>query len=107
MPRSDLRFSIVGSNSFLGAGSHITDCILRTANEDEHKMDDNKMDAPMVKVLAGEEIGEEIIDSGYYVLGPAIGNRVKIGSGIIIYPGRMIKSDSLILPKEGFCIIEK
>jgi len=100
---TDLRFSIVGNNSFLGAGSHITDCILRNANEDELKTNDPKMDSPMVKVLAGEEI----IDSGYYVLGPAIGNRVKIGSGIIIYPGRMIKSDSLILAKEGFYIIDK
>ena len=100
---TDLRFSIVGSNSFLGAGSHITDCILRNANEEEHKTNDPKMDSPMVKVLAGEEV----IDSGYYVLGPAIGNRVKIGSGIIIYPGRMIKSNSLILPKEGFYIIDK
>jgi NDP-sugar pyrophosphorylase family protein len=100
---TDLRFSIVGNNSFLGAGSHITDCILRNANQEELKTNDPKMDSPMVKVLAGEEI----IDSGYYVLGPAIGNRVKIGSGIIIYPGRMIKSDSLILPKEGFYIIDK
>jgi carbonic anhydrase/acetyltransferase-like protein (isoleucine patch superfamily) len=100
---TDLRFSIVGSNSFLGAGSHITDCILRNANEDELKMNDPKIDSPMVKVLAGEEI----IDSGYYVLGPAIGNRVKIGSGMIIYPGRMIKSDSLILPKEGYYVIDK
>lgn len=100
---TDLRFSIVGNNSFLGAGSHITDCILRNANHEELKTNDPKMDSPMVKVLAGEEI----IDSGYYVLGPAIGNRVKIGSGIIIYPGRMIKSDSLILPKEGFYIIDK
>jgi UDP-N-acetylglucosamine diphosphorylase / glucose-1-phosphate thymidylyltransferase / UDP-N-acetylgalactosamine diphosphorylase / glucosamine-1-phosphate N-acetyltransferase / galactosamine-1-phosphate N-acetyltransferase len=95
---TDIRYSIVGSHSFLGAGSHITDCILKNAEEGEPKMN-----LPMVKVL----VGKEIVNSGYYVLGPAIGNRVKIGSGVIIYPGRMIKSDSIILPKEGCHIIDK
>jgi acetyltransferase-like isoleucine patch superfamily enzyme len=95
---SDIRFSIVGSHSFLGAGSHITDCILRNADEG-----DPKMNAPMVKVL----IGKEIVNSGYYILGPAIGNRVKIGSGVIIYPGRVIKSGSLILPNQGYNIVDR
>ena len=95
---TDIRYSIVGSHSFLGAGSHITDCILRNADDGEPKMN-----APMVKVIAGKEI----VNSGYYVLGPAIGNRVKIGSGVIIYPGRMIKSDSIILPEQGYNIIDK
>lgn len=95
---TDIRYSIVGSNSFLGAGSQITDCILKNAEEDE-----NKTNSLMVKVLAGEEL----VNSGYYVLGPAIGNRVKIGSGVIIYPGRMIKSNSLIIAKEGCCIIDR
>jgi hypothetical protein len=57
-----------------------------------------KMNLPMVKVFAGDEL----VNSGYYVLGPAIGNRVKIGSGAIVYPGRMIKSDSVILPDQGY-----
>jgi UDP-N-acetylglucosamine diphosphorylase / glucose-1-phosphate thymidylyltransferase / UDP-N-acetylgalactosamine diphosphorylase / glucosamine-1-phosphate N-acetyltransferase / galactosamine-1-phosphate N-acetyltransferase len=95
---TDIRFSIVGSHSFLGAGSHITDCILRNADEGEPKMN-----APMVKVI----VGKEIVNSGYYVLGPAIGNRVKIGSGVIVYPGRVIKSDSIILPNQGYNIIDK
>jgi NDP-sugar pyrophosphorylase family protein len=91
---ADIRFSIVGNHSFLGGGSHITDCILRNADEGGVP----KMNSPMVKVFAGDEL----INSGYYVLGPAIGNRVKIGSGAIIYPGRMIKSDSVILPDQGY-----
>lgn len=95
---TDIRFSIVGSHSFLGAGSHITDCILRNADEGEPKMN-----APMVKVI----VGKEIVNSGYYVLGPVIGNRVKIGSGVIVYPGRVIKSDSIILPNQGYNIIDK
>jgi len=61
------------------------------------------MNAPMVKVL----VGKEIVNSGYYILGPAIGNRVKIGSGVIIYPGRMIESGSLILPNQGYNIIDR
>ncbi len=95
---TDIRFSIVGSHSFLGGGSHITDFILRNADED-----DPKTNWPMVKVLAGKEI----VNSGYYILGPAIGNRVRIGSGVIVYPGRVIKSDSLILPNQGYNIIDK
>ena len=90
---ADVRFSIVGNRSFLGGGSHITDCILRNADESG----DPKMNFPMVKVFAGGEL----VNSGYYVLGPAIGNRVKIGSGVIVYPGRMIKSDSVILSDQG------
>ena len=86
---TDIRFSIVGNNSFLGAGSIITDLILRNADES-----DPRVNPAMVKVL----VGKEIVNSGYYVLGPAIGNRVKIGSGVIVYPGRLIKSGSLILP---------
>ena len=86
---TNIRFSIVGNNSFLGSGSIITDLILRNADES-----DPKVNQAMVKVL----VGKEIVNSGYYVPGPAIGNRVKIGSGVIVYPGRMIKSGSLILP---------
>lgn len=95
---TDIRFSIVGNNSFLGAGSIITDLILRNADES-----DFKSNLTMVKVL----IGEEIANSGYYVLGPAIGNRVKIGSGVIVYPGRLIKSGSLILPDQGYNIVDR
>ena len=91
---TDVRFSIVGNHSFLGSGSHITDCILRNADEGGIP----KMNSPMVKVFAGDEL----VNSGYYVLGPAIGNRVKIGSGAIVYPGRMIKSNSVILPDQGY-----
>jgi NDP-sugar pyrophosphorylase family protein len=90
---ADIRFSIVGNYSFLGGGAHITDCVLRKADEGG----DPKMNLRMVKVFAGDEL----VNSGYRVLGPAIGNRVKIGSGAIIYPGRMIKSDSVILPYQG------
>jgi NDP-sugar pyrophosphorylase family protein len=91
---ADVRFSIVGNHSFLGGGSHITDVILRNANEGGEP----KMNSPMVKVFAGDKL----VNSGYYVLGPAIGNRVKIGSGAIVYPGRVIKSDSVILPDQGY-----
>lgn len=72
--------------------------ILRNADES-----DPKLNSTMVKVL----VGKEIVNSGYYVLGPAIGNRVKIGSGVIVYPGRLIKSDSLILPDQGYNIVDK
>jgi len=95
---TDIRYSIVGNHSFLGGGSHITDCILRNADEG-----DPKINPQMVKVLAGKEI----VNSGYYILGPAIGNRVKIGAGVIVYPGRMIKSDSIILPGQGCNIIDR
>ena len=101
---TDIRFSIVGSYSFLGAGSIVTDCVLKNTDQGRNAdQGEPKINFPMVKVLAGKEI----INSGYYVLGPAIGNRVKIGSGVIIYPGRMIKPDSIILPEQGYNIVDK
>lgn len=93
-----IRFSIVGNNSFPGAGSILTDLILKNTDEC-----DFKTNLKMVKVLAGDEI----VDSGYYVLGPAIGNRVKIGSGVIVYPGRLVKPGSLILPDKGYNIVDR
>lgn len=95
---TDIRYSIVGNHSFLGAGSHITDCILKNADEG-----DPRINPQIVKVLAGKEI----VNSGYYILGPAIGNRVKIGSGVIVYPGRVIKSGSIVLPDRGYNIIDR
>jgi UDP-N-acetylglucosamine diphosphorylase / glucose-1-phosphate thymidylyltransferase / UDP-N-acetylgalactosamine diphosphorylase / glucosamine-1-phosphate N-acetyltransferase / galactosamine-1-phosphate N-acetyltransferase len=95
---TDVRFSIVGNHSFLAGGSYLSDRLLSHTDEG-----DPWMNAPMVKVLAGEEI----VNSGYYILGPAIGNRVRIGSGVIIYPGRMINSGSLILPEQGPLIVNK
>ena len=47
---TDIRYSIVGNHSFLGAGSLITDCILKNADEG-----DPKINLHMVKVLAGKE----------------------------------------------------
>jgi len=59
---TDIRFSIVENNSFLGAGLIITDLILR--NDDQS---DTKLNSMMVKVL----VGKGIVNSGYYVLGLA------------------------------------
>jgi NDP-sugar pyrophosphorylase family protein len=59
---TDIRFSIVENNSFLGAGSIITDLILRNADQS-----DTKLNSMMVKVL----VGKGIVNSGYYVLGLA------------------------------------
>jgi acetyltransferase-like isoleucine patch superfamily enzyme len=95
---TDVRFSIVGNHSFLASGSHFSDRLLSYADEG-----DVEMNAPMVKVL----VGEQVVNSGYYILGPAIGNRVRIGAGVIIYPGRMIKSNSLILPERGQYVVSK
>lgn len=85
---TNVRFSIVGNKSFLGGGVYLTDRLLSEIHDG-----DPQMKAPIVKVLANGEL----VDSGYYILGPCIGNRVRIGSGVIIYPGRMVQSDSLLL----------
>jgi acetyltransferase-like isoleucine patch superfamily enzyme len=87
-----VRFSMVGNESFVAGGAHFTDRLLNEVHNG-----DPQMKAPMVKVFADGEL----VDSGYYVLGPCLGNRVRIGSGIIIYPGRVVQSGSLLIAKES------
>lgn len=75
-----LQMCVIGRNSFVGAGSTFTDFNLvaqkpiRAANRDG-----------------------ELESVGQIVLGSAVGHNCRIGSGMVVFPGRMIESDTILV----------
>lgn len=85
---SPLRFSVIGQEVFIGGGVWITDRVLK----DESKDIDISYGGRSVCVLHQGRI----VESGYWVLGAAVGNRCKLGSGVVVLPGRIIPPDRTI-----------
>lgn len=75
---STLQLTVVGRNTFIGANNCFTDFNLR--NE------------PIKVIHRGEAV-----ELNMPVLGSAVGHNVKIGSGFVVYPGRMIESNAVII----------
>lgn len=75
---STLQLTVVGRNTFIGANNCFTDFNLR--NE------------PIKVIHRGEAV-----EVNMPVLGSAVGHNVKIGSGFVVYPGRMIESNTVII----------
>lgn len=75
-----LQMCVIGRNSFVGAGNTFTDFNLvaqkpiRAANRHGHL----------------ESVGQ-------IVLGGAVGHNCRIGSGMVVFPGRMIESDTVLV----------
>ncbi len=84
---SQMRFSVVGEDCFIGAFTCITDRILDHSPSEK----DTLFGGRQVKV----KFRGSVIPSGYWILGAGIGNRTKTGSGTIFYPGRELPPDSL------------
>jgi carbonic anhydrase/acetyltransferase-like protein (isoleucine patch superfamily) len=81
---SCLQMCVVGRNTFIGAGNIFTDFDLQNRPlQTFHK----RRDADEAKL---EEVGMP-------VLGSAVGHNVKIGSGFVIYPARMIGSNTTLI----------
>ena len=75
---STLQLCVVGRNTFIGANNVFTDFDL--------------MDNPVQTFHNGS-----LQDVGLLVLGSAVGHNVKIGSGFVVYPARMIGSNATLL----------
>lgn len=75
---STLQLTVVGRNSFIGANNCFTDFNLQ---------------GEPIKVLHQGRA----IEINLPVLGSAVGHNVKLGSGFIVYPGRMIESNAVII----------
>lgn len=75
---STLQLCVVGRNTFIGANNCFTDF--------------NLQNEPIRVVHRGE-----LVEVNLPVLGSAVGHNVKIGSGFIVYPGRMIESNAVII----------
>lgn len=83
-----LQMSVVGRNSFIGAGSTWTDF--------------NLLSAP-IKARDGKGV---LRDSNRPVLGGCVGHNCRIGSGMIIYPARMIESDVILFATKDRRVID-
>ena len=71
-----LQMCVVGRNSFVGAGSTFTDFNLIAQ-----------------RPIRATNIKGELHSVGQIVLGSGVGHNCRLGSGLVVYPGRMIESD--------------
>jgi len=84
-----LQMCVVGRNTFIGAGTTFTDF--------------NLLPVP-IRARNGEG---ELAPSNRPVLGAAVGHNCRIGAGFVIYPGRMIDSDVILINADGPNVIKK
>lgn len=75
-----LQMCVIGRNSFVGAGNTFTDFNLLEQ-----------------KPIRAADIDGELQQVGQVVLGSAVGHNCRIGSGMIVFPGRMIESDVVLV----------
>jgi carbonic anhydrase/acetyltransferase-like protein (isoleucine patch superfamily) len=84
-----LQMCVVGRDSFIGAGTTFTDF--------------NLLPTPL-KIEAMDGLLERI---GQVVLGGCVGHNCRLGSGLIIYPARMIESDVILFASPNRRVIKK
>jgi carbonic anhydrase/acetyltransferase-like protein (isoleucine patch superfamily) len=84
-----LQMCIIGRDSFIGAGSTFTDF--------------NLLPTPL-KVEALDGSLEKV---GQVVLGGCVGHNCRLGSGLVIYPARMIESDVVLFATPSRRVIKK
>jgi len=75
---STLQLCVVGRNTFIGANNVFTDFNLQ---------------GEPIKIVHEGVLAEVNMP----VLGSAVGHNVKLGSGFVVYPGRMIESNAVII----------
>ncbi len=74
-----LQMCAIGRRSFIGAGNTFTDFNLIQQ-----------------RPIRAVNINGELLPVGQIVLGAGVGHNVRIGSGVVVYPGRTIESDVVI-----------
>lgn len=84
-----LQMCVVGRNTFIGAGSTFTDY--------------NLIPAPL-RALDGNG---KLSVSNRPVMGGAVGHNCRIGSGMIVYPSRMIESDVVLAASKERRVIDR
>lgn len=83
-----LQMCVVGRGSFVGAGNTFTDFNLVPSTIRSH--------------FAGQ-----LEDTGMPVLGGAVGHNVRIGSGMVVFPARMIESDVVLFASPDRRVISR
>jgi carbonic anhydrase/acetyltransferase-like protein (isoleucine patch superfamily) len=85
---SCLQLCVVGRNSFIGAGNTFTDF--------------NLLPRPVKTLHRGQ-----MVSTGRNVMGSCVGHNCRIGAGFVIYPGRMIESDTILSVTDDHFVIDK
>jgi len=75
---STLQLCVIGRNTFIGANNVFTDF--------------NLQGEPIKVIHGGRPVAVNLP-----VLGSAVGHNCKVGSGFVVYPGRMIESNAVII----------
>jgi UDP-N-acetylglucosamine diphosphorylase / glucose-1-phosphate thymidylyltransferase / UDP-N-acetylgalactosamine diphosphorylase / glucosamine-1-phosphate N-acetyltransferase / galactosamine-1-phosphate N-acetyltransferase len=75
-----LQMCVLGRNSFVGAGNTFTDFNLVEQ-----------------RPIRAASVNGDLEEVGQIVLGSAVGHNCRIGSGMVIFPGRMIESDVVLV----------
>jgi acetyltransferase-like isoleucine patch superfamily enzyme len=83
-----LQMCVVGRGSFIGAGNTFTDF--------------NLVDKPIRAFFGGQ-----LEETGMTALGGAVGHNVRIGSGLIVFPARMIESDVILFASPDRRVVSK
>lgn len=83
-----LQLCIVGRDTFIGAGTTLTDF--------------NILPAPLKAMIK-----DKLEKTNFLVLGGCIGHHCRLSSGLVIYPARTVESDVVVLAKEGQHILQK
>jgi len=84
-----LQMCVIGRNTFIGAGSTFTDY--------------NLVPAPIRAVDGRGNLGY----SNRPVIGSAVGHNCRLGSGLIVYPARIIESDVVLVASKERRVIDK
>jgi carbonic anhydrase/acetyltransferase-like protein (isoleucine patch superfamily) len=84
-----LQMCVIGRNTFIGAGSTFTDYNL------------------LPKPLQVATSSGQLENSGQVVLGSCVGHNCRIGSGMVVYPGRSIESDVILFAKPDRRVVRK
>ena len=95
-----LQMCVIGRNTFIGAGSTFTDFNLIGET-------DSLTGRVVPRPIKATNIRGELEDVGQVVLGGAVGHNCRIGSGMIIFPGRMIESDVILVASPGRRVISR
>ena len=83
-----VQFCSIGRNTFIGAGNTFTDF--------------NLVPKP-IKAMQEGELGE----TGMPVLGGCVGHNCFLGSGMVVYPARVIESDVVLLASSTRRVIDR
>ncbi len=75
-----LQMCVIGRNSFVGAGSTFTDFNL----------------VAQKPIKAANRQGD-LESVGQIVLGGAVGHNCRVGAGMVVFPGRMVESDTVLI----------